>query len=307
AYQESTSEGYVNYGVNDMTLSTKDALSTFSIDVDTASYTIARRKLLDGYLPPAASVRVEEFVNYFPYAYVQPVGDAPFAVNMEAAPNPFEPRHHVLRIGVQGDELSADERKPVRLTFLVDVSGSMSSADKLGLAKRSLHLLVDQLDAEDSVALGTYAGATRMVLTPTPATDKDAIHAAIESLSSGGGTAMSSGIDMAYDMAQRAYVPGAENRVVVLSDGDANIGPSSHQQILTQIQDHAKAGITLTTVGFGMGNYKDTMMEQLANDGDGNYFYIDGMNEARKVFSEDLSGTIQTIARDVKIQVEFDP
>ncbi len=306
-YVESNTESYEHPGINDMTLARRDALSTFSIDVDTASYTIARRKLLDGYLPPTASVRVEEFVNYFPYSYVQPTGDAPFAVNMEAAPNPFEPRHHVLRIGVQGDELSAEERKPVRLTFLVDVSGSMSSQDKLGLAKRSLHLLVDGLDAEDSVALGTYAGATQMVLNPTSARNKDAIHAAIESLSSGGGTAMSSGIDMAYQMAQKAYVPGAENRVVVLSDGDANIGPSSHQQILTQIQGYAKQGISLTTVGFGMGNYQDTMMEQLANDGDGNYFYIDGMDEARKVFVEDLGGTIQTIARDVKIQVEFDP
>ena len=306
-YVEDNSESYEHPGINDLTLTRRDALSTFSIDVDTASYTIARRKLLDGYMPPTASVRVEEFVNYFPYSYVQPTGDAPFAVNMEAAPNPFEPRHHVLRIGVQGDELSADERKPVRLTFLVDVSGSMSSADKLGLAKRSLHLLVDQLDAEDSVALGTYAGATQMILDATPATHKDAIHAAIESLSSGGGTAMSSGIDMAYDMAQRAYVPGAENRVVVLSDGDANIGPSSHQEILKQIRHHADEGITLTTIGLGMGNYKDTMMEQLANDGDGNYFYIDSMSEARKVFMQDLSGTIQTIARDVKIQVEFDP
>jgi len=307
ALRESDGEGYAHYGVNEMTLSSKDALSTFSIDVDTASYTIARRKLLDGYLPPEAAVRVEEFVNYFPYSYVQPTGDAPFAVNMEAAPNPFEPGHHVLRVGVQGRDLADEDRKPVRLTFLVDVSGSMSSQDKLGLAKRSLHFLVDQLGPEDSVALGTYAGATQMILDPTSANDKDAIHAAIENLRSGGGTAMSSGIDMAYDMAKRSYVRGAENRVVVMSDGDANIGPSSHQQILTQIQDHAKEGISLTTVGFGMGNYQDTMMEQLANDGDGNYFYIDDYSEAKKVFGQDLSGTLQTIARDVKIQVEFDP
>ena len=206
---------------------------------------------------------------------------------------------------LQGREL-VGERKPVHLTFLVDVSGSMSSPDKLGLAKRALHELVDNLGVEDTVALATYAGTERVVLEPTYTTQKDTIHSAIEGLQNGGGTSMGSGMELAYKMASEMYLHGAENRVIVLSDGDANIGRTSHDEILSTIEHYAEEGITLTTVGLGMGNYKDTMMEQLANKGDGNYFYIDSFKEAQKVFGQDLSGTIQTIAKDVKIQVEFD-
>jgi Ca-activated chloride channel homolog len=300
-------EQYTDHGVNPMTITERDSQSTFSIDVDTASYAIARRKLQGGIMPPSASVRVEEFLNYLPYDYAAPRSGRPFAVHMEAAPNPYQPGHHLLRVGVKGRDLDQTHRAPVRLTFLVDVSGSMSSTDKLELAKDSLHLLVDQLGVEDSVAIATYAGRVTKVLEPTPTTRRSRIHAAIDSLRSGGSTAMNSGIDLAYDMARRAYVEGAENRVVVLSDGDANVGPSSHSQILDTIGVYAGRGISLSTIGFGMGNYKDTLMEQLADRGDGNYHYVDSMREAEKVFGQDLAGNLQTIARDVKIQVEFDP
>jgi Ca-activated chloride channel family protein len=301
------SERYTDHGVNPMTDTTADGLSTFSIDVDTASYAIARRKLQGGIMPPPAAVRVEEFVNYLPYDYAAPRGGQPFAVHMEAAPSPYQPGHHLLRVGVKGKVLEEAHRPPVRLTFLVDVSGSMSSPDKLGLAQQALHFLVAQLGVEDSVAIATYAGRVERVLPPTPTTRKSHIHAAIDSLSSGGSTAMSSGIDLAYGMASQAYVEGAENRVIVLSDGDANVGPASHSAILDSISEYAGRGITLSTIGFGMGNYKDTLMEQLADRGDGNYHYVDSMREAEKIFGQDLAGTIRTIARDVKIQVEFDP
>jgi Ca-activated chloride channel family protein len=301
------SEAYADYGLNPTTLTARDAQSTFSIDVDTASYAIARRKLRSGYLPPQAAVRVEEFVNYLPYDYAAPRDGRPFAVHMEAAPNPWSQGHHLLRVGVKGREIDQTHRPPVRLTFLVDVSGSMSSQDKLGLAQEALHFLVGQLGVEDSVAIATYAGRVEKVLEPTPTTRRSRIHAAIDSLSSGGSTAMNSGIDLAYTMAAQAYVEGAENRVIVLSDGDANVGPASHSAILETIAGYAGEGISLSTIGFGMGNYKDTLMEQLADRGDGNYHYVDSMREAEKIFGQDLAGTIQTIARDVKIQVEFDP
>ncbi len=300
-------EGYVNYGTNDMTLVEGDRFSTFAVDVDTASYAMARRKLNEGLLPDHASVRVEEFVNAMEYGYKAPAqgGDAPFSVFMEAAPSPWEPSHHVMRVGVQGMELT--ERPPVHLTFLVDTSGSMSQADKLPLAQEALMELVEGLGPQDTVALGTYAGSTQMILGPTPASQGSTINEAIGRLRSGGGTAMSNGMEMAYQMASESYVHGHENRVIVLSDGDANIGRTSHEEILRTVQHHAEEGITLTTVGFGMGNYQDAMMEQLANKGDGNYFYVDTAKEAHKVFGEDLAGTLVTIAKDVKIQVEFNP
>jgi Ca-activated chloride channel homolog len=304
-------EAYVQYGINDMTMVDKDGFSTFSIDVDTASYSISRRKLNEGRLPQIAAVRVEEFVNAMPYDYEAPTAgsndDAPFAVHMEAAPNPWQYNHHIVRIGVQGAEIDPADRPPVHLTFLVDVSGSMSSDDKLGLAKKSLHYMVNNLGEEDTVAIATYAGSTQVILEPTSALNKDAIHSGIDRLSSGGGTNMDSGMQLAYDMAGKSYLPGAENRVIVLSDGDANIGRTGYDDILNTIEHHAEQGITMTTIGLGMGNYKDSMMEQLANKGDGNYFYIDTFDEAQKVFGENLSGTMLTIAKDVKIQVEWNP
>ena len=299
------SERFTDYGVNPFTMVSQDHLSTFSIDVDTASYSIARRKLEEGSLPPEAAVRVEEFINYFDFAYPQPTGDVPFNVAMEAMPDPFRSGHHILRVGVQGKEVSRDERPPVHLTFLVDVSGSMSSSDKLPLAKKSLHMLVDSLREDDTVALAVYAGRTARVLEPTSAANKRAIHDAIEDLKSGGSTAMSSGIDLAYEMAWQAFEPGAENRVIVLSDGDANVGRTSWDEMLSQIKGYADKGVTVSTIGFGMGNYQDTLMEQLSNNGDGNNYYIDDAEQAQRVFVEELGGTLVTIARDVKLQVDF--
>ncbi|NOY28214.1 MAG: DUF3520 domain-containing protein [Oligoflexia bacterium] len=302
-----SSERYTDYGVNPFTMVADDALSTFSIDVDTASYSLARKKLDAGVLPPLESVRVEEFVNYLDYGYKAPTDGSPFSVHMAAMPDPFREGHDVLRVGIQGKKLSRDERPPLHLTFLVDVSGSMSSADKLGLAKKSLHMLVDNLREDDTVGLCTYAGRVAKILEPTSAANKRQIHDAIEGLKSGGSTAMSSGIDLAYGMAWASFEPGEENRVVVLSDGDANVGRTSWDDMLSQVKGYADKGVTLSTIGFGMGNYQDTLMEQLSNKGDGNNYYIDDSQQARRVFVDDLGGTLVTIARDVKIQVEFNP
>jgi Ca-activated chloride channel family protein len=302
-------EAYVHYGVNDMTLVEKDRFSTFSVDVDTASYAISRRKLESGMLPPTSAVRVEEFVNAFHYDYAGPKSGsndgAPFAVHMEAAPNPFDSTHQILRVGVKGLEIDADDREPMHLTFLVDTSGSMSSTDKIGLAKQSLHTLTENLQPKDTVALVTYAGATQVILQPTQVSEQRTIHSAIDKLTTGGGTHMSTGMELAYNLASETAVRGHENRVVVLSDGDANIGRTHHQEILAVVGQFAEEGITLSTIGFGMGNYKDVLMEQLANQGDGNYSYIDSQAEADQVFGEDLGGTMLTIAKDVKLQVEF--
>jgi Ca-activated chloride channel homolog len=303
---QSNSDDFTDHGVNPFTIVTQDALSTFSIDVDTASYAMSRRQIEGGGLPPQAAVRVEEFVNYFDYDYAQP-SSGPFAVHMEAMPDPFRPGHHLLRVGVQGDEISRSERAPVHLTFLADVSGSMSSGDKLPLAKEAMHMLVDGLREDDTVGLCTYAGRVARVLEPTSAANKRAIHDAIEALNSGGSTAMSSGIDIAYEMAWETFEEGHENRVIIMSDGDANVGNTSWEQMLANIKGYADRGVTVSTIGFGMGNYKDTLMEQLSNNGDGNNYYIDDRDQAQRVFVEDLGGTMVTIARDVKIQVDFNP
>jgi Ca-activated chloride channel family protein len=305
ADQHSSSEEYTDHGVNGFTVVGSDALSTFSIDVDTASYTVSRRKLQDGVLPPTGAVRVEEFVNYFQYDYPQPTSRHPFNVQFEAFPDPFRDGRHIMRVGVQGKDLTRAERPPLHLTFLVDVSGSMASSDKLLLAKQSLHMLVDTLQEGDTVALATYAGRVAEILPPTDTAQKHTIHRAIEALSSGGSTAMASGIDLAYSLAQRAFEVGAENRVIVMSDGDANVGARSWDEMLSQIKSHADAGVTLSTIGFGVGNYRDTLMEQLANNGDGNNFYIDSKAQAQRVFVEQMTSTIFTIARDVKLQVAF--
>jgi len=305
-------EGYTHYGTNGWTDTGEDALSTFGADVDTGSYTLARRKLRSWQKPSAAGVRVEEFVNYFDYSYVAPTGEAdgdpaPFAVHMAATPHPADRERHILRIGVQGRQQTVEEiAAPMHLTVLVDNSGSMRSADKLELVKWSLRHLVQTLKPDDTVALATYAGSVHRVLDPTPVRDAEAIISALDELTAGGSTAMSSGIDLAYEMADDAYVDGHVNRVIVLSDGDANVGPSSHEAILENIGQYAGRGITLSTIGFGVGNYQDNLMEQLANQGDGNYFYIDSEQEAARVFGRDAAGTLEVIARDVKIQVGFD-
>lgn len=301
------SERFTDHGVADMVRTEVDRLSTFGVDVDTASYTFARGRLREGDLPPAASVRVEEFVNYFSYDYVGPTGDAPFAVNMEAAPSPWSPRAHIMRVGVQGRRLGPADRRPLRLTFLVDVSGSMHRPDRIGYVRDSLDWLVDRLGPEDSVSIVTYAGRTEVLLEPTPVTRAGEIRGAISELRTGGGTDMGSGVELAYFLARAAYVPDAENRVVVLSDGDANVGARSHSALLELIEEHAGRGITLTALGFGTGNYNDALMEQLADQGDGNYHYVDSMDEARRIFGDRLGATMHTIARDVKLQVDFEP
>ncbi len=302
-------EHYKDYGVNPFVDTKADRLSTFSIDVDTASYAISRRKLNEGSLPPFASVRAEEYLNSFDYGYEGPdASDArPFRVHMNAAPSPFTKGHHLVRVGIQAKRISAAERMPVHLVYLVDVSGSMGGRDRIELAKKSLEMLTDTLKGNDTVAICTYAGNVRTVLTPTGIDRKADILAAIRSLSTGGGTSMGSGIQNAYDLASKTLVKGHVNRVVVLSDGDANIGNTTHEQVLESIRKYKDRGITLSTVGFGSGNYKDTMMERLADEGDGNYTYIDSERQAKKVFTEQIDGLLQVVARDVKIQVELDP
>jgi Ca-activated chloride channel homolog len=299
-------EEYADHGVNPPVEAAKDPLSTFAIDVDTGSYNVAKRKLGEGSLPPLASVRAEEFVNAFEYDYPGPHAE-PFSVQMDAAPSPFEAGHHLLRIGIQGRRIPQSERPRVHLVYLVDTSGSMASPDKLGLAQTSLRLLTTKLGPDDTVALCTYAGSVREVLPPTRAANRAAILRAIDELDAEGSTAMASGIELAYRLAARTHVRGEISRVIVLSDGDANVGSKSPEQILESIRHHRQQGITLSTVGFGSGNYKDAVMEQLANAGDGNYSYVGNERDAKRTFVDQVDGLLQVIARDVKLQVEFDP
>jgi Ca-activated chloride channel homolog len=300
-------EGFKSYGQNPWTDASKDRLSTFAADVDTASYTIMRRKLSEGALPPAASVRVEEYVNYFDYKFEDPTNGTPFSVLVQAAPSPLNPARHILRVGVATKVKSEQERMPANLVFLVDVSGSMSGEDRLGLAKKSLRILTQNLAEGDTVSLVTYAGSSRVILKPTGLEHKARILAAIDELSSGGSTAMGSGIDLAYQQAMASKKPGTISRVIVLSDGDANVGTSTHEEILKTIAGRVKEGVTLSTIGFGMGNYKDDMMEQLANKGNGNNFYVDSLDAAKKIFDKQLGSTLEVVAKDAKLQVDFDP
>ncbi|KFE70283.1 vWA domain-containing protein [Hyalangium minutum] len=295
------------YAANPFTTTKEDALSTFAVDVDTASYSLARRYLKQGSLPPPEAVRVEEFVNYFKYRYAPPEKGA-FTVHIEGAPSPFGEGRHFLRVGVQGKIVSRSQRKAAHLVFLVDTSGSMQSEDKLPLVKEAMKIAVKNLNENDTVAIVTYAGSTQDVLPPTPATDQKRIYAAIDSLQSGGGTAMGTGMEMAYRHAVRKVGGNVVSRVIVLTDGDTNIGPNlSADSMLTSIKNYVAEGVTLTTVGFGMGNYRDDMMEKLADKGNGNSFYVDSFAEAKKVFETQLTGTIEVIAKDVKLQVEFNP
>ena len=298
-----TGDQFTEYGVNPMENTATDALSTFSIDVDNASYTLSRRKLRDGYLPPISAVRVEEFVNYFGYDYPPPSSD-PFRVDFEASPSPFTAGRHLVRVGVQGKRVGLD-RKPVHLTFLVDTSGSMNSSDKLELVKRTLEMLTNELEDGDTVAIAAYAGSAGVILEPTPISQRDNIIASLRMMTSGGSTAMGAGIQLAYNLAEQQRTEGSVNRVIIASDGDANVGQTNHGTLSEGIKEYARNGITLTTLGFGQGNYRDTMMERLANDGDGNYYYIDSMAESRRLFVDNLASTMEVIAKDVKIQVEW--
>ena len=291
---------------NPFTLTSEDAFSTFAVDVDTASYALFRRYVNEGSLPPRDSVRVEEWVNYFKYRLPAPTkGD--FRVDLEGTPSPFTKGRHLLKVGLQGRRLGRSERKPTHLVFLVDVSGSMDQPDRLPLAMRSMKLAVDGLNETDTVAITTYAGNVRDVLPPTPASQRKKIFAAIGSLNAGGGTAMGDGLKMAYQQAVKHAGAKTVSRVIVLTDGDTNMGRfRSADEMLESVSGFVKEGVTLSTIGFGMGNYRDDLMERLANKGNGNCFYIDSEKEARRVFQEQLAGVLEVIAKDVKVQVEFD-
>jgi len=284
-------------------------LSTFSIDVDGASYTNIRRFLQDGQAPPVDAVRIEEMINYFSYDDPAPEAgsDIPFAVTMEGAPAPWAPKHTLLRIGLQGREIPETERPPTNLVFLLDVSGSMQSPDKLPLLKRAFGLLVEQLRPEDRVGIVVYAGNSGVVLEPTPGDEKDVILSAIQELRAGGGTAGEAGIRGAYRLAEEHLDAEGIHRVVLATDGDFNIGPSSDAEMIRLIEEKRASGVFLTVLGFGTGNLKDSKMEQIANHGNGSYYYVDSIHEARRVLVEELGGTLQTIAKDVKLQVEFNP
>ncbi len=297
---------HVNYGVNPWVETARDHLSTFAADVDTASYTYSRRVLQGGALPSKDAVRVEEFVNYFKYAFPQPQPGSPFSVVMDAAPSPLSPEHTIVRVGVATPAKLASERKAATLVFLVDVSGSMDEPTKLPLAKRAMKTLVGQLRESDTVALVTYAGTTRVALPATSVEHRAQILAAIDKLSSAGSTAMASGLDLAYAEAAKGLRAGAISRVIVLTDGDANVGPTSASDLLAMIDSRVKAGVTLSTIGFGMGNYRDSLLEQLGDHGNGNNFYIDSDAAAEKLFTSDLVGVLEVAAKDVKLQVDFD-
>ena len=285
----------------------RNPLSTFSIDVDRASYSNVRRFLLDGRLPPRDAVRIEEMVNYFSYDHPEPRGEHPFSVVTEVAAAPWAPEHRLLRIGVHSPRVELDRLPPSNLVFLIDVSGSMQSPDKLPLVKQSLRMLVDQLRPQDRVALVVYAGAAGLVLPSTPGSERGRILDALERLEAGGSTAGGAGLRLAYEVARENHLPGGNNRVILASDGDFNVGVSSDAEMIRLVEDRRGQGTFLTVLGFGTGNLKDSKMEQMADHGNGNYAYIDNLLEARKVLVSEMGGTLLTVAKDVKLQVEFNP
>lgn len=292
---------------NDYQAVADEPLSTFSIDVDTASYSKVRMYLNDGgRMPPPDAVRIEELINYFDYAYAPPKDERPFAVHVEAADCPWKPEHQLLRIGIKGRELK-EQRPPANLVFLLDVSGSMNRPNKLPLVKLGMRMLVDRLEKGDRVAIVVYAGAAGLVLPSTPATEADKILGALDRLHAGGSTNGGEGIRLAYQTALDNFIEGGVNRVLLCSDGDFNIGTTSTGDLVRMAEENAKSDIFLTVLGFGMGNHNDAMMEEISNKGNGNYAFIDNRTEARKVLVEQVGGTLVTIAKDVKIQVEFNP
>lgn len=298
---------YKHYGTNPFIDTEDDYLSTFAMDVDTASYAIARRYVMDGYLPDPDSVRVEEFVNYFRQEYEPPAKDA-FAIHLEAAPSPFGgDKYWLMRVGLQGRIIADEERKDATLIFVIDVSGSMAYENRLALVKRALRLLVNELRPSDEVGIVVYGSSARVILEPTAGENKDAILRAIDALEPEGATNAEAGLRLAYKMAAHNLRPSRITRLILCSDGVANVGNTGPDSILQEVRKYVDEGITLSTVGFGMGNYNDVLMEQLADDGDGNYAYVDTLDQARRIFVENLSGTLQVIARDAKVQVVFNP
>jgi Ca-activated chloride channel family protein len=307
-YNSANDEAYKNVAENEFKPVKVGEFSTFSIDVDTASYTTMRRYLNDtGKRPPVDSVRIEEYINYFKYDYAPPTDGKPFATYIDVSSCPWEPKHFLARIGIKGKEYSVDERPPLNLVFLIDVSGSMSASNRLPLVQRGLTELVEMLQPKDRVAIVTYAGSSRVALPSVSGQEKRAILDSINSLGAGGSTAGAAGIKTAYETARKYYDKKAQNRVILCTDGDFNVGETNNKTLEEMIGDEAKSGVFLTILGFGMGNYKDERLKILSMRGNGNYGYIDTPEEARRLLVESLTGTLFAIAKDVKIQVDFNP
>ncbi len=300
-------EAYDHVVENSFLTAARNPLSTFSVDVDTASYSIVRRFLIGGQLPPPGAVRIEELVNYFTYDDPPPSGDTPFSVNLEVAECPWNKAHRLARIGLKGREFPHEDRPASNLVFLIDVSGSMEAPNKLPLVQAGLKLLVENLTPRDRVAIVVYAGNSGLVLPSTSGNYKGIINSAIDQLRAGGSTHGSAGIQLAYQTAADHFMTGGSNRVILCTDGDFNVGVTNQSELVRLIEDKARSGVYLTVLGFGIGNYKDSTLEKLADKGNGNYGYIDSPSEARKLLGEQLQGTLITIAKDVKLQVEFNP
>ncbi|QQX59137.1 vWA domain-containing protein [Pseudomonas chlororaphis] len=306
-YRTEPREQYRNLPDNPIQSVAQAPVSTFSVDVDTGAYANVRRLLNQGSLPPQGAVRLEELVNYFPYDYALPGDGSPFGVTTEIAPSPWNPHTRLLRIGIKASDRAVAELAPANLVFLVDVSGSMDRREGLPLVQSTLKLLVDQLREQDRVSLVVYAGESRVVLEPTSGRDKAKIRNAIEQLTAGGSTAGASGIQLAYQMARQGFIKNGINRILLATDGDFNVGISDFDRLKQMAVEQRKSGVSLTTLGFGVDNYNEHLMEQLADAGDGNYAYIDNLREARKVLVDQLGSTLAVVAKDVKLQVEFNP
>ncbi|MEM9819983.1 MAG: VWA domain-containing protein [Bacteroidota bacterium] len=300
-------ERYETNAENEFQSPLRHPYSTFSIDVDQASYSNVRRFLMDGTQPPANAIRIEEMINYFDYDYSQPKGERPFSINMELAQCPWNGQHQLLHIGLQGREIPKSNLPPNNLVFLLDVSGSMEDHNKLPLLKTAFKLLVKALRPQDRVAIVVYAGASGVVLPSTSGKQKKSILLALDQLQSGGATGGASGIQLAYKVARQNFLKGGNNRVILATDGDFNVGPSSDEELVRLIEQKRDQGISLSVLGFGTGNYQDAKMEKLADNGNGNYAYIDNVTEAHKVLVKAFSSTLFTIAKDVKLQIEFNP
>jgi len=304
---EPTQEDYDAFVENAFESPKTAPLSTFSIDVDNASYTNIRRFLNNGQQVPKDAVRVEEMVNFFKYTYPQPKDENPFSINTEVSESPWNPNNKILKIGLQGKNIPTNDLPASNLVFLIDVSGSMSDMNKLPLLKQSLKILVNELRAKDKVAIVVYAGAAGMVLPPTSGDEKKTIIDALDKLQSGGSTAGGAGIELAYKTATENFIKGGNNRVILATDGDFNVGSTSNSDMEKLIEDKRKTGVFLTCLGYGMGNYKDSKMEILADKGNGNYAYIDNIQEANRFLGKEFKGSMFAIAKDVKIQIEFNP
>lgn len=300
-------EGYDGINENIFVKTTQRPLSTFSIDVDNASYSNVRRYLSMGRVPPEGSVRIEEMVNYFKYDYAEPTGEHPFSIHTEISDAPWNEKHKLVMVGLQGKRVPTENLPASNLVFLIDVSGSMMDYNKLPLVKSSMKLLVEQLRPQDKVSIVVYAGAAGLVLPPTSGNEKERIMQAVNSLQAGGSTAGGEGLKLAYKTARESFMKEGNNRVILCSDGDFNVGESSDAAMEKLIEQERESGVFLTVLGYGMGNYKDSKMQKLAQKGNGNHAYIDGISEAKKVLVNEFGGTFFTIAKDVKLQVEFNP